>query len=91
MYVYTLFDFSVYSQQKIKYIITYNCCWTSWVGRYYIAFTKTTYYLPTPLFQLARKWPAHGQIVLKFVLPLKVRSKGLPPSYSELLLFCRYS
>ena len=36
---------------------------STWVGRYYIAFTKTTYYPPTPLFQLALKRPAHGRII----------------------------
>ena len=33
------------------------------MGGYYIAFIKTTYYPPTPLFQLALKWPAHGRII----------------------------
>ncbi len=33
------------------------------MGSYYIAFIKTTYYPPTPLFQLALKWPAHGRII----------------------------
>ena len=36
---------------------------TSWVGGYYITFIKTTYYRPTPLFQHALKWPAHGRII----------------------------
>lgn len=41
---------------------------TSWVGGYYIAFTKTTYYLPTRLFQLALKWLAQWQIICSTVL-----------------------
>ncbi len=42
------------------------------MGEYYIAFIKTTYYPPTPLFQLALKWPAHGQIIrtLRYILSL---------------------
>ena len=36
---------------------------TSWVGGYYITFIKTAYYRPTPLFQHALKWSAHGRIL----------------------------
>ena len=70
MYVYTLLEFSMICLQSTKDKV-HNHSWTSWVGGYYIAFTKTTYYLPPPFLQLALKWPAHGRIIrrIQYMIP----------------------
>ena len=49
-------------------------------GGYYIAFIKTTYYSPTPLFH-ALKWPALGRIIRT------LRYVTLPASFTQAFAF----